>query len=56
LINIDADAKTLSVKLDETELARRKAAWRKPEPREKRGVLAKYARTVNSASQGAVTY
>jgi len=54
-ITIDADKKTLSVALDDNELGRRRAAWVKPEPREKTGVLAKYARTVHSASEGAVT-
>jgi dihydroxy-acid dehydratase len=37
------------------EIARRRAAWRAPAPRETRGVLGKYARTVSSASLGAVT-
>jgi dihydroxy-acid dehydratase len=54
-ITIDADTKTLSVALDEAELARRKAAWKAPAPRVTRGVLAKYARCVRSASEGAVT-
>ncbi|MCC6418895.1 MAG: dihydroxy-acid dehydratase [Gemmataceae bacterium] len=54
-ITIDADAKQLSVALDDNELARRKAAWKQPPPRETRGVLAKYARTVRPASEGAVT-
>lgn len=55
-VTIDADKKLLEVALDEAELGRRKAAWKKPEIREKRGVLAKYARTVSSASHGAVTH
>src|SRR5262245_2337954 len=55
LVTIDADAKQLSVALEDNELARRRAGWVKPEPRESRGVLAKYARTVRSASEGAVT-
>jgi dihydroxy-acid dehydratase len=55
-ITIDADKKSLSVSLDENELGRRRAAWTKPEPREKRGVLAKYAKTVRSASEGAITF
>jgi dihydroxy-acid dehydratase len=55
VITIDADKKSLSVALDDAELARRRAGWAKPEPREKTGVLAKYARTVRSASEGAVT-
>ena len=54
-VAIDADRKELSVALDEAELAKRRAGWKKPEPRETRGVLAKYARTVRSASEGAVT-
>lgn len=54
-ITIDADKKELSVALDDKELERRKKAWTKPAPREKRGVLAKYAKTVHSASEGAVT-
>jgi dihydroxy-acid dehydratase len=54
-VTIDADAKRLSVDIDEAELQRRRARWVRPEPREKQGVLAKYARTVRSASEGAVT-
>ncbi len=55
IVTIDAEAKTLSVALDDAELARRRAAWQQPEIRVARGVLAKYARTVRSASEGAVT-
>ena len=54
-VTIDADAKRLTVELEDNELARRRAAWVAPAPREKRGVLAKYARTARSASEGAVT-
>jgi dihydroxy-acid dehydratase len=54
-VTIDAEKKTLSVGLSDAELAKRREAWKKPEPREKRGVLAKYAKTVHSASEGAVT-
>ncbi len=54
-ITIDGDAKTLTVHLDEGELAKRRAVWKKPAIRVERGVLAKYARTVNSASEGATT-
>ncbi len=54
-ITIDAEKKELTVHLDAEELARRRAAWTRPELRVKRGVLAKFARTVSSASQGAVT-
>ncbi len=55
IITIDAEGKALSVDLSDEELANRAANWAKPEPRVKRGVLAKYARCVGSASQGAVT-
>ncbi|MBB3185052.1 dihydroxy-acid dehydratase [Halomonas fontilapidosi] len=54
-ITIDAEADTIDVDLSDEELRRRRAAWRQPEPRYTRGVLAKYARTVSSASTGAVT-
>ncbi|RTR06949.1 dihydroxy-acid dehydratase [Halomonas nitroreducens] len=54
-ITIDAEADTIEVALDDAELARRRAAWQPPAPRYTRGVLAKYARTVSSASTGAVT-
>jgi len=45
----------LSVALDDATLAKRRAAWKPNAPRVTRGVLAKYARTVNSASLGATT-
>ncbi|HEV3145984.1 MAG TPA: dihydroxy-acid dehydratase [Gemmataceae bacterium] len=54
-ITIDADAKRLDANLSDDEWARRKKAWKKPALRVERGVLAKYARTVHSASEGAVT-
>jgi dihydroxy-acid dehydratase len=54
-ITIDADAKRLSADVDDAELARRRQGWVRPEPRVSRGVLSKYARTVRSASEGAVT-
>ena len=54
-ITIDADKKEVSVALSAEEWTKRKAAWKQPEPREKRGVLAKYAKTVCSASEGATT-
>jgi dihydroxy-acid dehydratase len=45
----------LDVELTDPELAARKAAWIQPEPRYRHGVLAKYAKLVTSASEGAVT-
>ncbi|KZZ95452.1 dihydroxy-acid dehydratase [Moelleriella libera RCEF 2490] len=54
-ITIDAVANRLDADVSEEELARRKAQWKAPEPRVRRGVLAKYARLVGDASHGAVT-
>jgi dihydroxy-acid dehydratase len=55
VVTIDADRKLLSVELSDQELEARRAAWTKPALRVERGVLAKYARCVRSASEGAVT-
>jgi dihydroxy-acid dehydratase len=54
-ITINADNKELTLHVDEAELAKRRAAWVKPPLRVERGVLAKYAKLVHSASEGAVT-
>lgn len=54
-ITIDAQAKEITVHLDEQELAARREAWQPIKPRYTRGVLAKYASAVSSASEGAVT-
>lgn len=54
-IVIDADHNQLDLDIEPEELERRRAAWKAPEPPVARGVLAKYARTVGSASRGAVT-
>jgi len=55
LITIDAERRELTLALPAKELAARRRAWRKPAPRYTRGVLAKYAAHVTSASLGAVT-
>ena len=49
-LNRDGWEKTIKLKL-----AKRPAAWRAPEPRYRTGALAKYARLVGSAAEGAVT-
>ena len=54
-ITIDAPARLLQLNISEEELAERRAAWKAPEPRYRRGVLAKYAKLVSTASLGAVT-
>ncbi len=55
IITLDADAKLLNVDVSEEELARRRSSWKTPPPRERRGVLDKYAMCVRSASEGAGT-
>lgn len=54
-ITIDAHRLLLQLEVDESELARRRAAWRQPQPRYTRGVLAKFAQLTTPASQGAIT-
>ena len=54
-ITIDAEKRELTLVVPAAELKKRKAAWKKPAPRYTRGVLAKYAAHVTSASLGAVT-
>jgi dihydroxy-acid dehydratase len=54
-ITIDAQTREMRVDIDADELRRRRAAWSAPEPYARKGVLAKYARVVSSASRGAVT-
>jgi dihydroxy-acid dehydratase len=53
-ITIDAHQLLLQLNIDDAELARRRAAWKKPAPRYTRGVLAKFAKNASSASSGAV--
>ncbi|WP_263008671.1 dihydroxy-acid dehydratase domain-containing protein [Nonomuraea phyllanthi] len=52
---IDSAAGTIELAVPEEELERRRAAWRRPEREVERGVLTKYATTVGSASDGAIT-
>jgi dihydroxy-acid dehydratase len=54
-ITFDVPARTLTLNVPDAEIAARLAAWRAPEPRYKRGVFAKYANSVSSASEGAIT-
>jgi dihydroxy-acid dehydratase len=54
-ILIDAEKRELTLQVAAKELAARRKAWKKPAPHYTRGVLAKYAHTVTSASEGAVT-
>jgi len=54
-ITIDAERRLLRLELADAEIARRRQAWKPPQPKYTAGVLAKYAKLVSSASLGAVT-
>lgn len=54
-ITVDATQLLIQLHVEDSELQRRRAAWVKPEPRYRTGVLGKYARQVSSSSRGAVT-
>jgi dihydroxy-acid dehydratase len=55
IIAIDIDKRSLNVELSDAELERRNAKWTPPKPHYTSGVMAKYARTVQQADDGAVT-
>ena len=54
-ITFDIDARRLDVNLSDEEIAKRVEAYQPPKPRYERGVMAKYAASVSSASRGATT-
>ena len=54
-ITIDASKSVVEADITDAEFKKRAKDWEKPNPRYTRGVLAKYASTVSSASEGAVT-
>jgi dihydroxy-acid dehydratase len=54
-IKIDAQTKEINLCIDDSEIQNRFKTWQKPTPNYTRGVLAKYAQTVQSASLGAIT-
>ncbi|RRO14605.1 dihydroxy-acid dehydratase [Flavobacteriaceae bacterium 14752] len=54
-ITIDAETNTINLEVSNEELEKRKAKWKAPELKFKRGVLYKYAKSVSSASKGCVT-
>ena len=54
-ITFDIPNRKLTLEVPEEQIAARLAQWKAPEPRYKRGVFAKYANSVSSASEGAVT-
>jgi dihydroxy-acid dehydratase len=55
IISFDVAKRRLDVELSDDEIQRRLKEWKPPQPRYKTGALAKYAKLVSSASEGAVT-
>lgn len=55
IISIDAVNNTIDIEISEEELSKRRALWKTPELKIKRGSLYKYAKSVSSASKGCVT-
>ena len=56
IVVFDVDKRRLDMEVSDSEIHARLANWKAPEPRYKRGVFAKYAALVSSASEGAVTF
>lgn len=54
-ITIDAHRQLLQLEVDDAEIARRRAGWKQPEPRYRRGVLAKFSALARPANEGALT-
>ncbi len=54
-IELDAVARTISLKISDLEIEKRKAAWQKPAPAATKGLLYKYAKSVSTAAEGCIT-
>ena len=54
-ITVDAEKREINLEVDDATLAARRERWVQPEPYTNRGILAKYAKLVSPASEGAVT-
>jgi dihydroxy-acid dehydratase len=54
-ITIDAHKQLIQLNVPDEEIAKRRAQWKQPEPRFRRGLLAKYAHLVSTSSKGAIT-
>jgi dihydroxy-acid dehydratase len=52
IIELDVENRALSLRVDETELKKRKAAWRQPKPKYERGYGAIFAQHVRQADEG----
>jgi dihydroxy-acid dehydratase len=54
-IELDAVKNTITLKVSDEEIARRRAAWKQPDLKVKKGILFKYAKSVKTAAEGCVT-
>lgn len=54
MIDLDVVNRLLNIRISDEELEKRRANWKAPEPKVKRGYLSRYAKAVKSASYGAV--
>ena len=55
IITISAEKKLIHVHLSDEEIKARLSNWKKPDIKYKRGIMAKYVKTVSASSEGAVT-
>jgi dihydroxy-acid dehydratase len=55
IIELSVATKTMTLKVDDVTIAERKAQWKQPELKMKKGLLYKYAKQVKSAAEGCVT-
>ena len=55
VIELDANSNTINLKVSKEEIAKRKAAWKKPALKATKGILFKYAKSVKNAAEGCVT-
>lgn len=53
-ISINVPERKISLDVDDAEIAKRRAAWKKPAPKDATGYLYKYAQSVSSANEGAI--
>ena len=55
VISLDIEKRTINLEIPAEELRNRLSRWKKPEPRYRTGVFAKYTALVGSAAEGAIT-
>jgi dihydroxy-acid dehydratase len=55
VIEIDASTNTITLKVSDEEIAKRRSSWKQPALKAKKGILYKYSRQVRTAAEGCVT-